>query len=304
MSTILELRLWAKKELDLVNKDSSQLDTDILLGSVLNLERVQIISRSEDRVSKDQESRFKNYILRRAKHEPVAYILGRKEFFGINFKVTADTLIPRPETEVLVEEVIKIIKSIDIEKGLLLVDVGTGSGAIILSILDSLRKDLGEDYLSKINAFAGDVSEKALKVAKENARDLRLDSFVNFYQGSLLKEMSDTLVFVDRDLTGCDHYELIVANLPYVSETEPLPVDVELYEPQLALRAKKEGLELIFEFIHQNLSRPDKKQGQMLLEIGIKQLTEIKSYLLNFGIKEIKTFSDLQGIDRIISFLY
>lgn len=301
MSTILELRLWAKKELDLVNKDSSQLDTDVLLASVLNLNRVQIISRSEDQVNKDQEEKFKNFILRRAKHEPIAYILEKKEFFGINFKVTPDTLIPRPETELLVEEAIKVIKNIDLDKGLLLVDVGTGSGAIILSILDFLRKDLGEACLTKIKAFALDISAGALEVAIENAKNLGLDPWINFYQGDLLKQASDTLF---PWLNGCYDYELILANLPYIGKAEPLPVDVELYEPQGALRAEENGLELIFELIDQNFARSDKKQGQMMLEIGINQLTELKSRLLTFGIQEIKAFRDLQGIDRVISFLY
>lgn len=295
MSSILSLRNWGRTELNVINQDSAHLDCDLLLANVLGINRVQLISRAEEEVSTELENKFKDFILRRSKHEPIAYILGEKEFFGINFKVTSDTLIPRPETEILVEQAIEWIKKVDLKKRLTLIDVGTGSGAIILSVLNWMRLELGEASLEKVNAFAVDISQAALKVARANALRLGLQPWIEFRHGSLFEPLSEDLKILNNNS------ELIMANLPYIDYNEPLPVDVELFEPQTALRAENNGLGLICDLISQNIARCVKTPQEILLEIGRNQLNELKSFALNLGIKELKTFKDLQGIDRIVS---
>lgn len=197
-----------------------RLDLDLIVAHVLRRSREFVLTHPETKLTKNQELKTKKLLARRIKHEPIAYILGHKEFYGLDFKVTKDTLIPRPETELLIEEVLRLAP-----KNKNITDIGTGSGNIIISLAKNL---------SGKNTFtAVDISKKALSVAKQNAKLNQVSEKIKFIHGSLLDKIKN----IDNSI--------IIANLPYLSKaiySATLP-NVKKYEPRSALFSPKEGLD-------------------------------------------------------------
>jgi release factor glutamine methyltransferase len=177
-----------------------RLDLDLIVGDVMKKPREFVMTHPEFKLSKVQGLKIKSLIARRMKHEPIAYILGHKEFFGLDFKVTPDTLIPRPETELLVEEVLKLAP-----KNRKIMDIGTGSGNIIIS----LAKNLPE----KNNFVAIDISKKALTIARHNAKLHKVDKKIKFLHGNLLDP-----IIKNRSMFHAPCSMIILANLPYLSK--------------------------------------------------------------------------------------
>ncbi len=195
--------------------DSVYLDTELLLAFVLGKDRSYILSHPELNLTKAQEKRFSSLINQRTKFVPVAYLLGYKEFYGLKFKVTKDTLVPRPESELLVEEAIKAISNDSF-----VIDVGTGSGCLLISVLKN----------SKIKGLAIDISKKALNIAKQNAKTHKLSKRITFKQSNLLfniKIPKSNLV--------------ILANLPYLNKKEMKEKSISK-EPTSALYGGTDGL--------------------------------------------------------------
>lgn len=211
--------------------------------------------------------------------KPESYILGKTCFYGFEFRVTKDTLIPRPETELLTEIVLKKINEID--KPVKLVDVGTGSGCIAITLFKETKEQ------KDIKIFATDISEKALKVAKNNAKKHKAK--VKFLKGDILNPLKEKI-------------DVIVTNLPYVSdkEYENLPPEVKNFEPKLALWAGKDGLLLYNQLLRQAKEKL-KKNGLIFLEISPMQEEKIKKLIKNSSPKcEIKIYKDYAGLARIV----
>lgn len=247
------------------------IDFEILLAHVLNVPRSYLHSWPEKQISPENEQQFKHYLQRRLNGEPVAYIIGHQEFWSLDFEVTKDVLIPRPETELLVELVLKFPN----EKQLVVADLGTGSGAIALSIAN-------ERPQWKIHAT--DKSEKALFIAKKNADRLKINN-VAFYQGDWCEALPDV------------KFNVIVSNPPYIEENHPnLPA--LRYEPHTALVSTQQGLADLKMIITQakNHLQPG---GILMLEHGFDQAKSVTDFLHHEGYLDIKTLQDLAGKDRV-----
>ncbi|HPF20139.1 MAG TPA: peptide chain release factor N(5)-glutamine methyltransferase [Syntrophomonas sp.] len=258
----------------------SRLEAEILLAHVLKKDRVYLYANYEAPVNPDERALYKEYIKRRTKSEPIAYITGHKEFMSLDLIVTPDVLIPRPETELLVETAIKAAK--DLEK-VRIVDVGTGSGAIAVSLAY---------YLKQAQVSATDISLPALKVACQNAE--RHQVSIDFHAGSLLESF-----FTRPAGEPSAHFDILVANLPYVPETDrdSLEPQVRDFEPHLALFAGEDGLDLYRQLLPQ--ARRVLPEGAiMLLEIDPRQAGLIASSMQGFS--EIRIIHDAAGRARMV----
>ncbi len=242
------------------------LDAELLLSKTLNKSREEILINLDKIVDFKKYSIYKNYLARRSRNEPMAYILGEKEFWSKKFVVNKDTLIPRPETELLVEELNKIYTNTN--KELSILDIGTGSGCIILSLLGVLKKSKGTGI---------DISRKAILMAKKNAIRHELNNRVKFLHKSL-EDLFDK------------KFDLIVSNPPYIQrkDIKNLSDDIKKYEPRVALDGGNDGLDLIKKVIYKS-KQILKIRGLLALEIGNEQLQRVSKALFdnNFRIKQI-----------------
>ena len=247
-----------------------QLDSELVLSNLLKKQRENLIIDSNQKVSENIVLNFEKLIKRRAKREPLAYILKNKEFWSNDFFVNRNTLIPRPETELLCENIIKIFKN----KNLYLLDIGTGSGCIILSILTELKRAKG---------IGIDISRKAIDVAKKNSNKLGLNKRVKFFNKPLENIYSYK-------------FDLIVSNPPYVktSDIKNLSDDVKKFEPKIALDGGQDGLDVIKKIIY-NSTTNLKKLGWLALEIGYGQHYKVSQILKKQNFKEeilVKDYKD------------
>ncbi|MBS0358177.1 MAG: peptide chain release factor N(5)-glutamine methyltransferase [Proteobacteria bacterium] len=278
MSELQSLRQHAISVLN-SKSESATLDVDLLLASVLNTTRASLYANPKQEISNEQEKTFEALFSRRLKGEPMAYILGKKEFWSLELIVTPDTLIPRPETELLVETALKLLPN---DEALSIADVGTGTGAIALSLAEQCP-------LWQIDA--SDVSEKALAVAKKNAERLGLDR-VNFYCGEWLQPFPK------------NSYSAIISNPPYIAEgDEHLTLGDVAFEPRLALVSGKEGLTAIATLIQQApFYLAD--HGWLLLEHGFQQGSTVRQWMQEAGFSEVHTQFDLSGHERVTGGLF
>ena len=252
------------------------LDSQILLSKVLNLSRERLLINLSNNLETANFNKFKKLVLRRKKKEPIAYIFKNREFWKYNFKVNRGVLIPRPETEIIVNKTLKFI-SLNASKKIL--DIGTGSGCIMLSILKERPKCHGT---------AIDISKKALKVAITNAKMHHLQNKIKFINN-------------DIDKFNYNKYDFILSNPPYINsiDIKRLDKDIILYEPLVALQAGIDGLREIRKLIKKS-RKLLKKNGKLIFEIGKNQLIDVIK-LLNknkFYINEV--CKDLQSHPRVI----
>ena len=252
-----------------------QLDSELVLSSLLKKLRENLLINLHEEVSKNTIENFEKLIFRRANREPLAYILKNKEFWSKDFFVDRNTLIPRPETELLCESVIKIFKN----KNLQILDMGTGTGCIILSILSEIKGAKG---------IGVDVSKNAIKIAKKNSNKLGLNKRVKFINKSL------------EDIHGYK-FDLIVSNPPYIktSDIRNLADDVKKFEPKIALDGGKEGLDVIKKVIYKS-NTILKKQGMLALEIGYGQYYKVSQILKEQNFKEELLVRDYKNNVRCI----
>jgi release factor glutamine methyltransferase len=244
-------------------------DAETLLSHVLRCVRVDLLTHPERVLTSEEAARFESLIERRLGYEPMQYIVGEQEFFGLLFEVTPDVLIPRPETEHLVEATLRLT-----EKSKIL-DVGTGSGAIAIALAHRSQN-------SHVTAI--DISPAALAVASRNAQRHRVDDRITFLQSDLLSAVAGT-------------FDVIVSNPPYVSESEVLEPQVARYEPHSALFAGPTGLEIYQRLIPQAREHL-KPGGWLLMEIGFGQSDAIRVLLSDWS--NVNILNDLQGIPRIV----
>lgn len=292
-----ELRAQGRIELAASKIEGSiQLEIDLLLGELLGVSREKLLIRLDEAVDLNTQGRFWSLVERRKSHEPMAYILGRKEFYGEEFIVSPDVLIPRPETELLVElafaklELLFPEPSATLSEEISIYDVGTGSGVIILSLMNLLRRRKGTSSLDKIKWYATDISEKALAVGLRNACKLKLDDYVEFKRADLLESMHE------------DHAKkIIVSNPPYIGEDGKLCLakDIVDYEPDLALFGGENGFELVDKLIKQAVSNCSIGDS-IFVEIGINQAYDLSCILDFLEHLTYRFHKDLGGIERIL----
>ena len=258
------------------NIKSFLLDSELLLSYSLNLERSELILNLDKKLSEKEYIRFFSYINRRKKKEPIAYIIGYKEFWKKKFKVDKSVLIPRPDTEVIVEEVLKDL-SLNCTKKIL--DIGTGSGCILISILLDRPKCHG---------LGADISAKAIKIAKYNAKIQQLSNRIKFLNSN-----------VDNILTG--KYDLIVSNPPYIKKNKVNSLDSEIkyFEPKTALDGGADGFEKIKKIISKSYFLL-KTNGKLYLEIGFDQFYKVNLLLLNKKFQINRVVKDLGNKNRCI----
>ena len=251
------------------------LDSELILSDILKLQKEKLIINSNQSVSEKVINNFNKLILRRTKKEPIAYILKKREFWSKDFFVNQNTLIPRPETELLCEQLIKIFKG----KSINFLDIGTGTGCILLTILSEINEAKG---------IGLDISKKAIDVAKRNSKNLNLTSRAKFFTRSL------------EEIYGYK-FDLVVSNPPYIKsiDLKNLQEDVRKFEPKIALDGGKEGLDVIKKVIYKSKTIL-KKLGLLALEIGYGQHYKVSQILKKQGFKEELLIRDYRNNVRCI----
>ena len=253
---IIDLINFGSSQLKKNNINSYMLDSEILLSKVLNKKREELLTNSNQIVEIQKIDCFQKLIYRRSLKEPIAYILKEKEFWSKNFLVDKNTLIPRPETELIVEKITQVFK----EKKIFILDIGTGTGCILLSILSELKNSKG---------IGIDISKKAILIAIRNAKRLNLTENTKFYRRSV-------------DEIYHQKFDLIVSNPPYVmkKDLKNLEDDIRNFEPKLALDGGNDGLDVIKKVIYKS-RRILKTKGMLALEIGNEQFKKVSNILKN-----------------------
>ncbi len=275
----LELINIGYQKLKLKKITSFRLDSEVLLSKVLKKTRENILINLNQKVASDKIVKFNEFINRRALNEPVAYITNQKEFWSKNFYVNSKTLIPRPETELIVDKLIRLYD----KKSINILDIGTGSGCILISLLSELKNSKGTGI---------DISNGAIKVAKKNAKNLKVSSRSKFYFNSLER------FFPYK-------YDLVVSNPPYIKskEIKKLQNDIWQYEPKIALDGGNDGLDLIKKVIYKS-KKILKIKGRLALEIGQEQLIKVSEILKNNNFRIEHYINDYkQNTRSIISVL-
>jgi len=281
--TILELLKWTTSYFKSHDIDSPRAAAEILLAHVLKLKRIDLYLRYDQPLCRDELSLYKAVIKRRVNREPVAYVVGEKEFWSMDIAVTRDVLIPRPETECLVEAALSLLPRGSGLGPKRILELGTGSGAIILALAYERPEHL---------FFASDRSIKALEVAKHNAKRYGLDREINFFSGDWLSP-----------LVGDKHrFDMIVSNPPYIKTSSIGRLEPEIcrYEPIVALNGDEDGLGCLRCIINDSHIYL-KEKGHMILEIGHDQKSEIRNIIDRCGNYEDVTFiKDYSGYDRVV----
>lgn len=276
--TIREILLKYSKQLEEISS-TPRLDVEILLQKALgDVDRLYIHLNLEKFLSEEEENLFLKLINERLNNRPIAYIVGNREFMGLDFYVQEGVLIPRPDTEILVEEVIEIGNN----KGEIeILDIGTGSGAITVSLAK---------YLDNANLTSVDISDIALEVGKKNAISNNVDNKIEFIKSNLFTE-------IDKD----KKFDVIVSNPPYIrkKDVENLESQVKDFEPYTALEGGEDGLDF-YRKITQQAKLYLKENGVLAYEVGHDQSEDVSKLMKINGYTNIYTKKDLQGIDRVV----
>lgn len=278
MLTVLEA---IKRSTDYLNKkgiESARLNSEILLANILNCKRLDLYLSFDRPLTEQEVKSYREFISRRGKHEPLQYITREVEFYGLRFKLTPNVLIPRPETELLVETVINKLKD---KKDVKILDVGTGSGNIAIALAQNLVE-------AKI--FSIDASEEVLKTAKENAA---------------LNQVSDRINFLNIDIKSdfelSEKFTCVISNPPYVSldDYNLLEPELKVYEPRTSLTDNSNGLTFFGAITEKSLNLLEPK-GMIFFEMAEGQYEDVRKILLGNNFKNIQIVNDYQSIERII----
>lgn len=281
LRTIASARRTLTERFTAAGIDSAGADARALIAHALNVERTTILAHG-DRVLKSEEiAVIEAFSARRLKREPVAYVVGRKEFWSLSFKVSPDVLVPRPETETVVELALDVIDGSAMRKEKLrILDIGTGSGALLLALLSELENAVG---------IGTDISAAALEIARANAAHVNLDSRCQF---------------VACDITAGigDRFDLIVSNPPYIARGEiaGLAPEVRDHEPPIALDGGHDGLNL-YRAIAAQASERLAPEGSLIVELGAGQELPVRTLFTNAGLAVGPVRRDLAGIPRALA---
>lgn len=292
----------AGKKLKKAGVNRPRNEAELIIADILGKRTEDIIAYPKIKLTPTQLTKFNSAINRRINQEPIAYILNKKEFFNLSFFINESTLIPRPETELLVEKTLKLIKN---NKKYFIIELGTGSGCITISIAKNLpRKTINTNGLQLL---ASDISNNSLNVAKKNATLHNVSRVINFKKGSLLEPFEENI----KKLPSNQHL-VIIANLPYLSEkiyndTSP---SVKKYEPKIALISGKEGLDHYRELFNQILSlhnqvlKYKKSTIHLIIEISPEQKAilekEVPRTFADFSSMKLKFHKDLARKWRLL----
>ena len=258
------------------NTEDAPLECELLLMHVLGISRVQLYIDLNRKLGSEQEENFWNLVKRRLSGEPTAYITGHREFYGLDFYVNSSVLIPRPESELLVEKSLNLTQNHAVSA---IAEIGTGCGAIAISLALNLPQ---------VKIYATDVSAPALRVALFNCKKHGVINRICLLQGNMLNPLPEPV-------------DLIIANLPYVKESELSQMRLASFEPQLALNGGPDGLERIRQLCSQ-VSSKLRPEGCLLLEIGQRQRQAVITLLHSlFPLARVEVAPDLSGIDRVVS---
>ena len=254
---------------------SHELDAQIILSEILKIKREYLITNNEITITKKNEDKYNAAIQRRVKNEPVAYITGKKEFWSNEFIVNSSTLVPRPETELLIYKIVNFFKN----KKLNILDIGTGSGCLLLTILKELPFSRG---------IGIDISSKAIKTAKINCKNLNLTNRARFQVFDLVNY-------------NVGKFDLIVSNPPYIpsADIKNLSKDIINYEPISALDGGLDGLDLIKKVIYKS-NNLIKRDGLLALEIGNNQYKKVSNLIKSNGYRELYKIYDFKHNVRCI----
>jgi release factor glutamine methyltransferase len=272
-SALLQAQLKLNNAPELVAIDA-RFESQLLLQHLLNANRAWLIAHENENLATDVQARFDYLVNRRADGEPIAYILGNREFYGLNLTVTPATLIPRPDTEVLVDAALNKVPT---NTPLQILDLGTGSGAIALAIAQQRPQ---------VQVTAVDASKTALEVAINNSKQLHIPN-IHFLLSDWFDNLNDTL------------FDVIVSNPPYIEDTDAHLNQGDLrFEPSSALASGADGLDDIRHIIDGCLIHL-KPQGWLMLEHGYNQAAAVSDLMAQTGLVNIETFKDLGGNDRV-----
>lgn len=279
MITVLESINLSSEYLRNKGVESPRINAELLLAYILNCKRLNLYLAFEKPLTDEEVQKYRELLKRRSKFEPLQYIIGNVEFYGIDFKVNTSVLIPRQETEMLVETIIGQYEKHD---ALQILDVGTGSGNIAVT----LAKNLANSFVTAI-----DISEDALKIAAENALLNSVNERIDFIKIDILKE----------DLYKND-YDIVVSNPPYVSidEYEFLRPELKVYEPKVALTDYNSGFRF-YEMISIKSNLLLKPGGKLFFEVGKGQFSKVKDIMVASNYQNIKIIKDYLNIERVIS---
>lgn len=303
--------------------ESPRLDAEVLLGHVLQKERIYLYVHFDEPLQPEELAAYREAIKQRVQHVPVAYIMGKREFMGLSFHVTEDTLVPRPETEILVQAAIERLKqksgrkteppvmgeiaaeeaatSEELEETdaqpVHFADIGTGTGAICLSVLH---------YVKNATADTVDISTAARKVAEENAAALGVEDRVTFYTGDVLEPLRDVVPLTGANATGepqdAGRYDAILSNPPYIpdADIETLAPEVRCKEPRTALSGGPDGLAFYRRLIADSPALL-KEDGFLAVEVGIHQAKVVTQMAMESGnFVRTEILKDYGGIERVV----
>ena len=276
--TIKEILIQYSKELENIS-DTPRLDVEMLLKKALgDVDSMYIRMYLDKQLTEEQEKYFLEMIKERLNERPIAYIIGNREFMGLDFFVQEGVLIPRPDTETLVEEIINICNN---RTGLNILDIGTGSGAITISLAK---------YLDKSHVISADISDIALEIASKNAISNNVDERIDFIK-------SDVFSNVPKE----EKFDLIVSNPPYIptNDIDELSEEVRLHDPVLALDGDTDGLKFYKAITKQSVNYL-KENGYLCYEIGYNQAEDVRNIMEQCGYSGIKVIKDLAGLDRVV----
>lgn len=271
---------WTTGHLKKHGSDTPRLEAEILLAYARNCPRIQLYVHYNELLTDAERSTMRDLVKRRAQSEPVAYLVGHREFFGLDFRVTRDVLVPRPETETLVLELIAACKGLRNPRVL---DLCTGSGCIAVAAAINLPA---------ATVTAADISSTALAIARENADRHSVANRLRFLEGDLFAPFSDA-----------DRFDVVASNPPYVAdaEMETLPADVRLHEPHLALRAGPQGLDVVARLIAE-ASRHLAPTGVLLIEFSPEQAAAVCELIQRAGVFEApRLIKDATGQNRVVA---
>lgn len=271
-----EIYQWGVSQLKEADIQEASLDARLLLEEVCQTDRNYLLVHGEEAITTEQEAQYINFITKRKQHVPLQYLLGYQEFMGLRFAVTPDVLIPRQDTETLVEEIMRFLHD-----GMHILDLCTGSGCILLSLLR---------YSNDCIGVGCDISERALSVAEGNALELKLEA--RFVKSNLFEQIDG-------------RFEMIVSNPPYIP-TQIIPAlmeEVKDYEPMQALDGREDGLYFYREIINQAGDHlyPG---GMLFFEIGCDQADQVSNYMEKKGYSQVTVCKDLAGLDRVVWGIY
>ncbi|MBU0951851.1 MAG: peptide chain release factor N(5)-glutamine methyltransferase [Elusimicrobia bacterium] len=285
MITINELIEKGSKLLSKKGVEESELDAQVILADELKCDRLKLIMDYNKEVNQEIAKNYNKKIVQRAARIPLSYIIGRKEFMGMDFIVSNRVLIPRPETEILVEETVKLVNTPGFKayNMLYVLDIGAGSGNVSIALAK----------LTKNTIITGiDVSKESVKIAKQNAKILKAEKKVDFQCIDLLS----------KGFSKLPVFDIIISNPPYVTAKEFAKLQPEIhFEPKTALDGGSEGL-VFYEYMSTSCIKHINKNGYFLLETGYNQADKVKKIFESKGFATTKIVKDLSGHNRVVIF--